>query len=403
MGFFDKLFGGKAASETKFSGQKMTVMLPIDGKVIPLEQLPDETFASAILGPGCGVEPTGDTVYAPFDGTVTQVPESLHAVGMMSDDGIELLIHVGMDTVEMKGQGFTSLTKEGAKVKAGTPLLKVDLEAIRAAGGVGVPTIKPWNQELVFEKLDLARTSGCKSVAMDIDGAGLPFLKNMTPPAGSKSVQELSEIIRYAGMPFIVKGVMTVRGAQKAAEAGAAAIIVSNHGGRVLGQTPASAEVLPEIADAVGGSMKILVDGGIRTGTDVFKALALGADAVLIGWPETDSPEVADRDDAQLKIVREHMELMEGYIGKYSQMEHDGDLDGMTDTLIRITERVAEVRRLYQPDFPLPTFAEIRRVVQDEWDEDMGKIDPREDNPTAGEIEEETESADDAAGEGDQA
>ena len=55
MGFFDKLFGGKAASETKFSGQKMTVMLPIDGKVIPLEQLPDETFASAILGPGCGV------------------------------------------------------------------------------------------------------------------------------------------------------------------------------------------------------------------------------------------------------------------------------------------------------------------------------------------------------------
>ena len=92
------------------------------------------------------------------------------------------------------------------------------MEAIRTAGGVGVPTIKPWNQELVFEKLDLARTSGCKAVAMDIDGAGLPFLKNMTPPAGSKSVQELAEIIRYAGMPFIVKGVMTVRGAQKAAD-----------------------------------------------------------------------------------------------------------------------------------------------------------------------------------------
>ena len=159
------------------------------------------------------------------------------------------------------------------------------MEAIRASGGVGVPTIKPWSQQLVFEKLDLARTSGCKAVAMDIDGAGLPFLKNLTPPAGSKSVQELAEIIRYAAMPFIVKGIMTVRGAQKAAEAGAAAIIVSNHGGRVLGQTPASAEVLAEIADAVGGSMKIFVDGGIRTGTDVFKALALGADAVLIGRP----------------------------------------------------------------------------------------------------------------------
>ena len=108
-------------------------MLPIDGKVIPLEQLPDETFASAILGPGCGVEPTGDTVYAPFDGTVTLVPESLHAVGMMSDDGIELLIHVGMDTVEMQGKGCTALVKEEQKVKAGTALLKVDLDAIRAA------------------------------------------------------------------------------------------------------------------------------------------------------------------------------------------------------------------------------------------------------------------------------
>lgn len=117
------------------------------------------------------------------------------------------------------------------------------------------------------------------------------------------------------------------------------------------------------------------------------------ADAVLIGWPENESPEIADLTDSQLKTVREHMGLMESYIAKYTQMEHDGDIDGMTDTLIRITERVAEVRRLYQPDFPLPTFAEIRRVVQDEWDEDMGKIDPKEDNPTANEIEQETESA----------
>ena len=73
-------------------------------------------------------------MYAPFDGTVNQVASTLHAVGLTSEDGIEILIHVGMDTVEMKGQGFTSLTKEGAKVKAGTPLLKVDLDAIRAAG-----------------------------------------------------------------------------------------------------------------------------------------------------------------------------------------------------------------------------------------------------------------------------
>ena len=136
MGFFDKLFGGKAEQEetAKFFGQSKTVLTPIRGKVLAQADIPDETFAQGILGPGCGIEPTGKTVYAPFDGTVNQVASTLHAVGLTSDDGIELLIHVGMDTVEMKGQGFTSLTKEGAKVKAGTPLLKVDLEAIRAAG-----------------------------------------------------------------------------------------------------------------------------------------------------------------------------------------------------------------------------------------------------------------------------
>ncbi len=114
-------------------------------------------------------------------------------------------------------------------------------------------------------------------MAMDVDAAGLPFLKNLNPPAGSKTVEELGEIAKIAGIPFIVKGVMTVRGALKAKEAGASAIVVSNHGGRVLDQCPATAEVLEEIARAVGDSMKIFVDGGIRSGVDVFKALALGS------------------------------------------------------------------------------------------------------------------------------
>ncbi|MBM6699086.1 phosphoribosylglycinamide synthetase [Bifidobacterium pullorum subsp. saeculare] len=119
------------------------------------------------------------------------------------------------------------------------------------------------------------------------------------------------------------------------------------------------------------------------------------ADAVLIGWPDADSKEVVDLGDDQLKVVREHMALMEQYIRRFSQMEREGDVDGMTDTLIRITERVAEVRGLYQPGFPLPTFAEIRRVVQEEWDEDMGRIDPDGDvNPTADQIERETEQED---------
>lgn len=158
-------------------------------------------------------------------------------------------------------------------------------KAIKKCGGIGVPTVKPWDEETLAAKFELVRQSDCSVVAMDIDAAGLPFLQNMERPAGAKSVEELAGIIKMAAKPFIVKGIMTVTGAVKAKEAGASGIIVSNHGGRVLDQCPATAEVLPEIAEAVGDDMMILVDGGIRSGVDVFKAIALGADAVVIARP----------------------------------------------------------------------------------------------------------------------
>ena len=177
--------------------------------------------------------------------------------------------------------GIAAFTGDGTNPK----VMEGATAAIAASGGAGIPTVKPWNIETVREKMTLVHGSGAFAVAMDIDAAGLPFLKNMNPPAGSKNVQELSEIVKMAGRPFIVKGVMTAKGARKAKEAGADAIIVSNHGGRVLDQCPATAEVLEEIVKEVNGSMKILVDGGIRSGTDIFKALALGADGVLICRP----------------------------------------------------------------------------------------------------------------------
>ena len=145
--------------------------------------------------------------------------------------------------------------------------------------------VKPWDRDTLFAKLDQAKESGAQMFAMDIDAAGLPFLKGLTPPAGSKTVAELREVIEYAGVPFILKGIMTVKGARKALEAGAAGIVVSNHGGRVQDGVPATAEVLPAIADAVKGQMVIMVDGGIRSGVDVCKALALGADACILARP----------------------------------------------------------------------------------------------------------------------
>ena len=156
---------------------------------------------------------------------------------------------------------------------------------IKENDGIGVPTIKPWAKEMVVEKLKLAKEAGALAIAMDIDAAGLPFLKGFVPPAGRKNVEELKEIVQEIDVPFIVKGILSVKGALKAKEAGASCIVVSNHGGRVLDDTPATADVLEEIVQAVGKDMTILVDGGIRSGQDIFKALALGADGVLIARP----------------------------------------------------------------------------------------------------------------------
>ena len=177
--------------------------------------------------------------------------------------------------------GIAAFTGDGTN----PAVMEAACAAIKAKDGFGIPTVKPWDVNTLKVKFDLVRSSGCFAVAMDIDAAGLPFLQNLQPPAGSKTVEELAQVISAAGKPFIVKGIMTVEAAKKALAAGASGIVVSNHGGRVLDQCPATAEVLYEIVQAVGGEMKIFVDGGIRTGTDIFKALCLGADGVIIARP----------------------------------------------------------------------------------------------------------------------
>ena len=107
---------------------------PVEGTSVPLDQVPDPTFSQGIMGPGIAIEPSDGLVLAPAEGTVAHVFPTGHAVALTLEDGVEVLIHVGLDTVEMKGEGFETLVEVGQHVVAGTPLLRADLAAIRIAG-----------------------------------------------------------------------------------------------------------------------------------------------------------------------------------------------------------------------------------------------------------------------------
>ena len=150
------------------------------------------------------------------------------------------------------------------------------------------PSLQAWEGAELKEKLDSVIALNPPAIGMDVDAAGLVTLRKMGRPVTPMGVAELTEVCSYLhekGQKFIVKGIMTPADALKAASAGCDAIVVSNHGGRILDHCPGTAEVLPRIAEAVRGRMTILVDGAVRTGVDVLKMLALGADAVLIGRP----------------------------------------------------------------------------------------------------------------------
>jgi PTS system beta-glucosides-specific IIC component len=129
--FFQKLgsfFGKEEAAKGGSIGS------PVTGKLIALTDVKDEAFSSGALGQGVAIEPGEGKIYAPLDGEITTFFPTGHAIGIMGNNGAEVLIHVGMDTVELNGEGFTPKKKQGDKVKKGDLLLEVDLEAVKAAG-----------------------------------------------------------------------------------------------------------------------------------------------------------------------------------------------------------------------------------------------------------------------------
>jgi len=180
-----------------------------------------------------------------------------------------------------KAAGSVGMTGDGP----GPVIYSTGVDVIRANGGRGIPIIKPRLAEEIVNRIRRAEEAGAWAVGVDVDAAGIIGMVRAGEPVGPKTVEAWREIIAATDLPFILKGIMTVEDAEAAVEAGAAAVVVSNHGGRVLDRTPGTADVLPQIAEAVRGEVFVLVDGGVRSGVDVLKMLALGANAVLVGRP----------------------------------------------------------------------------------------------------------------------
>lgn len=110
------------------------LLSPVDGQVIELSAVPDEVFSRRMVGDGVAVLPASNIIKAPVDGIIKMIFKTNHAFTIVSADGIEILVHVGIDTIELKGQGFERLAEEKAKVKAGTPVLKVDFDYLKSMG-----------------------------------------------------------------------------------------------------------------------------------------------------------------------------------------------------------------------------------------------------------------------------
>jgi len=157
------------------------------------------------------------------------------------------------------------------------------IDAIAEAKGAGVKIVKPRKQEVIIEFFKKAEAAGSVAVGVDIDGCGSYAMATHDKPVFKKNIDEIKELVSSTKLPVIIKGIMSVEDAIMAEDAGAAAIVVSNHGGRVLDHTPGTMEVLPDIVHELEGRTRIIIDGGFRTGYDVLKALALGAESVLIG------------------------------------------------------------------------------------------------------------------------
>lgn len=162
MGFFDSL--KKAVSGNTETENTIDIIAPLSGEIIAIEDVPDVVFAEKIVGDGIAIRPTGNKMVAPCDGEIGKIFETNHAFSLESETGIELFVHFGIDTVELKGEGFTRIAQEGQKVKMGDTIIEFDLEFLsKKAKSILTPVVISNMDEIK----ELQKMSGSVEVATD--------------------------------------------------------------------------------------------------------------------------------------------------------------------------------------------------------------------------------------------
>jgi len=167
MAFFSKI---KSFIKDKNSKKSMiSIQAPLSGEIVPIEEVPDTVFADKIVGDGVAIIPSGDMMVAPCDGTIGKIFETNHAFSIKSDDGIELFVHFGTDTVNLKGKGFSRIAKEGQRVKTGEPIIGFNLAFLKENAPSVITPIVISNIEEVKEliKISGSVTKG-ESVVLNI-------------------------------------------------------------------------------------------------------------------------------------------------------------------------------------------------------------------------------------------
>lgn len=173
MGLFSKLFGDKSNSD---SGT-IEIVAPLSGEIVNIEDVPDVVFAEKIVGDGIAIKPTGNKMVAPVDGTIGKIFETNHAFSIESDSGIELFVHFGIDTVELKGEGFKRIAEEGQRVKVGDPVIEFDLPLLEEKAKSTLTPVVISNMDEIKEliklsgsvtwvkpRLSASRSNSCRTV-----------------------------------------------------------------------------------------------------------------------------------------------------------------------------------------------------------------------------------------------